>query len=376
MCRDSLFLDEMNAMKHILALSLLLLSVTGFSQNVYRISLKEVEAVPENVDFYIVEVYDGRLFTENIGIVNKGITNSKAMAVFELPLQQEILSYLQRVYPKKEGARPVSLRINDIFVSENREAKETGRAFVSLSTIEERNGEKEITSSFSFGADGTAFDVTKMHGARIAAALQACLREYATMPAERMTHYGFVAVAEHPATLPPTFTKGVYMTGTDVLNRMAVDFSNFEIRGGKDNKYYLYNNANNRVEPHYFAFSDGVNLYLNTAKYAEGSHYAKVDIFRHHYFVEKAEISVRKYQAEFAVLYGLAGAAIMAAVGPDEVLELPMLVDALTGKPVYLTREGMKTLLSAKDEIWKEYRKSDQGMEDKKAALRKFFTTP
>jgi hypothetical protein len=73
------------------------------------------EAVP--MPFYVAGVFDGRQFTDNIGTVQKGIANRPVLTRFGKPFLEETTQYLTAAYPKKDGAYPVWVRINDLYIS-------------------------------------------------------------------------------------------------------------------------------------------------------------------------------------------------------------------------------------------------------------------
>ncbi|MFV7234386.1 hypothetical protein [Flavobacterium sp. ZB4R12] len=69
-------------------------------------------------NFYVENVYDGRQFKENIGTVQKSGFNRKVLANFEKPLVEEFFDYLSVICPKQENKPIISIRINDLYVSE------------------------------------------------------------------------------------------------------------------------------------------------------------------------------------------------------------------------------------------------------------------
>lgn len=174
-----------------LLLILLFTGVAATAQNKteYKlISLEDKDDVPLESQFYIENVYDGRQLKSSIGTVQTGLANRKMLANFKNPLETEIRDYMVKVYPKREGAVPISLRINELYVSEYTEAtNETGYASVVADVIEYRDNGEFIAGTYSSTMEGTGLDVTRKHDDRIKKALQQCIGRYIiTQPEEKL----------------------------------------------------------------------------------------------------------------------------------------------------------------------------------------------
>jgi hypothetical protein len=108
-------------MKIKLTLLLVVFTTTLFSQTdieFHKISLKDKNDVALGYNFYIDNVLDGRQFKENVGTVQKGAFNRKVLANFETSLVEEFSNYLEVICPKDENKAKISIRINDLYVSE------------------------------------------------------------------------------------------------------------------------------------------------------------------------------------------------------------------------------------------------------------------
>lgn len=88
-------------------------------KKVHLISLANEKNTAIDCDFYIEKIYDGRQVKENIGTVYVSLFNSKVSANFEKPLTDELQSLLAVLYPKKESKRAISIRINELYVTES-----------------------------------------------------------------------------------------------------------------------------------------------------------------------------------------------------------------------------------------------------------------
>ncbi|MFV8377238.1 hypothetical protein [Flavobacterium sp. LB3R33] len=126
-------------MNKLLALFFVVVSTVAFSQNkteFHKVSLKDKNDKAVGFNFY-----DGRHFKENIGTVQKGGFNRKVLANFEKPLLEEFSDYLSIICPKQENKPKISIRINDLYVSElTRAMSETGYATLAIDVIESKEG--------------------------------------------------------------------------------------------------------------------------------------------------------------------------------------------------------------------------------------------
>ncbi|WP_248723086.1 hypothetical protein [Seonamhaeicola sp. ML3] len=91
---------------------LLLLIVTehAFAQ---KTKFHIVELLPnttetkEDVDFFISEVIDNRIYKNNIGIAQKGLLNKKVLSKFGKPFEEEVLDYFKTVFPETVSGKPL-----------------------------------------------------------------------------------------------------------------------------------------------------------------------------------------------------------------------------------------------------------------------------
>lgn len=346
--------------------------VTGWGQEkkevkYHLISLESEKDTPLEYRYYVENVYDGRQFKENIGTVQKGAFNAKMLARFEKPFEQEIKNYLVRVLPKNENTKPISLRINDLFVSERTEASsEMGFAAVVADVIITVNGQDYIVGTVAANIEGSGMDVTGKHDDRIKLALQKCIGRFEVIPEEEFTKIPFNAnepVLKKEIGKAP---KGIYISYTDMLKNKPVDDTNYYLKADGD-KYYLINTVTSKKAEYYYAYSDGEIVYLNVSKYANDKYYAKTEIIAGKYFIEDVVYNVNN-TAMMTAMFGVMGA--LMSVGEEHV---PMLIDGDSGQPFFLSNSEVKTLLSPYPDLLKQYKKSKRTTGDVKTALIKYY---
>lgn len=131
-------------MNKLLALFFVVVSTVAFSQNkteFHKVSLKDKNYKAVGFNFYVENVFDGRQFKENIGTVQKGGFNRKVLANLEKPLSEEFFDYLPIICPKQENKPKISIRINDLYVSELTSAmSETRYATLAIDVLESKEG--------------------------------------------------------------------------------------------------------------------------------------------------------------------------------------------------------------------------------------------
>ncbi|MFV8325033.1 hypothetical protein [Flavobacterium sp. ZS1P14] len=154
-------------MNKLLILFFVAFTAVVFSQNkteYHTISLKDKNDKTSGFNFYVENVYDGRQFKENIGTVQKGGFNRKVLANFEKALTEEFFDYLAVICPKQENKPKISIRINDLYVSElTRAMSETGYATVVIDIIESKGGTDYVVGTYTASAESNGMDVTNKH---------------------------------------------------------------------------------------------------------------------------------------------------------------------------------------------------------------------
>lgn len=358
-------------MKIKLTLLLVVFTTTLFSQtdiDFHKISLKDKKDVLLGYNFYIENVIDGRQFKGNIGTVQKGAFNRKVLANFETSLVEEFSNYLGVICPKDENKPNISIRINDLYVSElTRALSETGFATIVVDVLEIKDGVSYSVGTYNASTESNGMDVTNKHDERIKKVLQECLNSYvktADVDKTRIVIDSNTASVTNKVLSVPN--KGIYLSYSDVLHDRPSDDSNFEI-SNKSNKFYLMNKSSKEKEMNYYGFSDGETFYINVSKYANSKYYAKSEMIGGKYFIEDVLYNVNNVAA-MSAMFGLVGALIATSD-----TSVPMLIDCNTGQPTFLSKNEIKTMLSPYPELLKEYKKSSKTNTDIKNILVKYY---
>lgn len=346
------------------------LAVSAQNDRHYLISLENDSNIEIESNFYINKIYDGRQFKEDIGIAQKSIGNSKTPVSFKSPFVDELGSFLAVVYPKKEGKKGISIRINELYVSEvTTSNKETGFATVVLDIIDSSKGKDYIIGTYASVVSGVSGDVTAKHDERLILAIENCFDDY------KKSGVGYKIAMEFNSkeVLDSTkvlgiVRKGVYLNYMDVSNGKALDFDDYSITKYQEGNCLLNNNSG-MVETKFFGFSDGLSFYINSSRYSTVRYYFRTEIVGDYYFVNEVRCNAIDFSA-IRSSFGLLGMLLT----PDaSELSVPLLLDRVTGAPIFLTNKYMVNMLSSDKELLKEYRKTERTVVDKKRFYKKYF---
>ena len=221
-----------------------LVTAISFAQT-HTLNLSKQRLEVQNRNFYISGVIDARIVDTSVGVVQKGLVNSKAAAVFQKPLAEELQSFTAQHLPKQNSQYPVMLRVNKFWVSEHTMAtSESGTAEIRVDFIYEQDGMFNVLYSTSSLKTSKGLDVTKKHEENIASALAECLQEFAnrdwgTMlaqaerltPAELNQKYGNADSAQlYPILTADSYVPGIYLTLDEFRTNSPSIITGYQIR--------------------------------------------------------------------------------------------------------------------------------------------------
>lgn len=356
-----------------LFISLLFVSVS-YAQNDsrYCISLDNGNNGEIESGFYINKIYDGRQVKDNIGTVQKSLFNTKVLADFRKPFVDELQSFLSICYPKREGKKIIDIRIDELYVSEvTRSGKETGYATVVLDVIEKSSGKDIIVGNFSSTVESSGMDVTSKHSERLIEALNVCFQSYKELKNNDKLSLEFNSNDEISTQVPLIIKEGVYVNYVDLFSKRVLDLSSFSITN-YDGKKCLLNNKTGKLENSFYGFSDGQNFYINLFRFSTTKLYAKTELIGDYYCID----SIKMNSVDFSALKAAYGGGVIGLLLFPEVneTEVPLLLNRLSGAPVFLTEKYMGNLLATNKELYKDYRKTKRTSNDKIVFYKKFYS--
>jgi hypothetical protein len=149
--------------------------LTGQEQ--YLINISELTLRTSTYGYYVDEVLDARTNKNAIGFVLKGLKEVKVSANLENGLESALLNLFQRSFPKNEGQKKMTIRVNHFEIYEISTMSKTAAIFmVNLSFLEKKqNGYLEL---YNVGAtiDDSALNPTKIHNDNIVQGVNYCCK--------------------------------------------------------------------------------------------------------------------------------------------------------------------------------------------------------
>ncbi|MGL2965698.1 hypothetical protein [Flavobacterium sp. XGLA_31] len=359
---------------------------TAYAQEneVHLISLANDKNTAIDSDFYIENVYDGRQIKENIGTVYVSLFNNKVSANFQKPFTEELASLFAVLYPKKENKKAVSVRINELYVTEtnntNENNKELGSATVVLDIIEKgSDGKDYIVGTYFSNREDTRTDVTKLHPVLITAAIKNTFENYKN--SKQVYKEPIPFFQEEPVDVNNTQIKaGVYLNYKDVFNQHSLSLDDYTITKYKEG-FCLLNKTTGRVETGFYGFSDGQHFYINLFQFSTVRYYLKTELLGANYFIDEVvenNLDIKGYYATYAGLIGGAGGVLVMTLinggggsSSSEINTIPLIIERVSGAPTFLTDKYVLQMLEPNKTLLKEYKKTKRTPADKKMFYKK-----
>ena len=249
-------------------------------QHIIKLLPNKTETL-EEVDFYISEVIDNRIYKDNIGIAQKGIFNKKVLSNFKDSFQDEILNYVNTVFPISSSKKPLILRINQLLISEKTGAfKETGKAIISLDVLSKKDNDFYLEGSFSAYREKNSADVTGKHDDRIRTVLKDCLMQF-----EQSLIYGEKPEARvislsntlEPAILKEQVKDGFFTTFIELYNNAPFVDSTINFKENRNRSDKLFLAERNHKKALYYAYFNGESIYINASNYSGEKHFVRTE---------------------------------------------------------------------------------------------------
>lgn len=359
--------------KKVLFISFCLLSVFSFSQNrkphVIKL-LPNKDAPVKAVDFYVSEVLDNRIYKDNIGIAQKGIFNKKVLSVFSKPFEEEILNYLNSVFPQNAEKQSVTIRINQLLISENTGAfKETGKATINLDVLQKIDNDYFLLGSYSAYREKNSADVTGKHDDRIRSILSDCMQQF-------QFHFKFekeninprlisIKTKEKPAIFDEDIKEGFFKTFNELYNNTPFLDNSIKFKNKENRLDKLYLSDIDHKRALYYAYYDGESIFLNASSFSGEKHFVKTEAVDRFLLFNDAFVN-QDDAIGMSMAFGVLG--ILASNRKSHVL-----LDLYTGQFHILKENKIKVLLRNHRELYEVYKKSRDDISVMKDILETLF---
>ncbi|MDP2692097.1 MAG: hypothetical protein Q8O88_00475 [bacterium] len=359
----------MNFKKNVLlALTVMCFFQISFCQDikVETISLKQETAESiVDVNFYIENIIDNRFSKSYLGIVQMGFNNTRMPLAFEQSFSKELKDYFNIIFPKKTTSTPVTIRIDELKISENPENfTEEGKAKVVLEVLKPKgNNIYELLGRYSSVSIKTTFDATGSHAKRIQEVLkESMLSFFKENPS--FESKGLLNLQNEPNGTPilkEPIQKGFFYTFFELQHNRAINDDKIVItkpeERNKTDKLILKKEDGSPTN--YMAYYDGSNTYINSNLYSNEDYFVKT------YKVDNFLLFNEKFLKDISYLNDLS-----IVMGKSDVLYMQarncFILDLTTGICHGITKDKMKLLLEEKfPDLYKLYKRYGQ-KDDKK----------
>ncbi len=267
-------------MKRLILLAMVLIGSLTLAQqrefHVIELLPNETETA-EAVDFYIKDIIDNRIYKGNIGIAQKGAFNRKVLSRFSKAFDKEVLDYLQTVFPQDTSKVGLTLRINQLLISENTGAfKETGKAIINLDVLVERNDEIGLLGSYSSMREKNSMDVTRKHDDRIRGVFKDCMMEFNATDWKRIDPKPLsLELPKEPILLSQKPSSGFFKSFMEFYNNQTFEDATITFKDNRHRPGKLFLEDRDHKRALYYAYSDGTDIYINAANYSGEKHFVK-----------------------------------------------------------------------------------------------------
>ncbi len=348
-----------------------LFTLSSFSQKTKSHIIKLLpnkDAPVESVDFYVSEVIDNRIYKDNIGIAQKGVFNKKVLSKFNNTFEDEILNYMNSVFPIDASKQPIVLRINQLLISENTGAfKETGKATISLDVLNKINNDYYLLGSFSAYREKNSADVTGKHDDRIREILVDCMLQYQDdEKANSNNNPRLVSLksSQKPVILESQINKGFFNTFHELYNNNSFMDPSIKFKeNNQSDKLFLEDRNHKRAL--YYAYYDGEAVFLNASSYSGEKYFVRTEVIDRFLLFNDAFV----YQDEaigMSMAFGVLG--ILASNKKSHVL-----LDLYTGQFHLLKENKIKVLLRNYQNLYETYKDNRNDTSNMKRILETLF---
>lgn len=329
----------------------------------HLISLTPEGSLSQN--FYITEVIDSRLNRENIGVIQKGISNKQTPAMFDDTFEKYLLKTFRVLLPNVEPRKPLKVSVRTLSISERTSAfSELGSCDVVLEFLKEKDSSVYSLGTFSSLVEGKGADVTGKHDERILEAITDCILQFSESKWEEnegvKVHLeeeqaDFVFNPESP------LQKGLYTNFNDFISNTPIDTVAYDVyileQNKKVDRHQIYYHGTKRRVKNLFGFSDGKDVYLNASSFTQAEYFIKSkSIGRYIYFEDNF------YSPVAAVAFGAIGAAASTK-------HRGIVLDTKSGLTKVLDDDNMRTILSSYPSLLSEYDRGNGKVESVRAII-------
>ena len=338
----------------------MLFSANLFSQEAATIRLDSlfIGAKVDSLNFYVEEVIDNRLYKEYLGIAQIGTYNYRLPLKFENPLKYELGDFLKRIFPFDNSKKPITIRINELFIKENPKFLiEVGALSLRFDILKKETPDVYTwLNSYSITSKRNTIDATAGNIDHLAGILYQAILIMANKDDDANTGRRIdLAYKPEPPILVEKPNNGFYYTYSELANNLAEDGLQVTIKDKSKNKgsNTVRITDSEGIPSEYFAYFDGQNFYLNSSFYGDSNYFIKT--YRVHNFLLFTEDFIADdYISGYTIAKGKSSYDYVKS-------RRPVLFNLTDGKFYTVRRDNMAQLLEMKyPDLFKKFKKNEK----------------
>ncbi|MEL7423281.1 MAG: hypothetical protein AAFN81_09845 [Bacteroidota bacterium] len=351
-------------MKNLVSFLFLLLVTTSlFGQSKrHEIRLKQ-PTHSVSTDFFFNEILDKRFITDNVGYVQKGLTNRKVVAGIKGGFERAITDFINEMINPRGGAEELSCIIHEFNVAElTTFTKESGICRITIEIARKVGSEYYSLGNFYAEIEEGKLDATGSHHKRISNALLNCITQFMQSEWKQQEGYLIDLRDDSPnCDLTSVPKAGLYASFNRMCSGHPLDY-NFNalipIEYKQAERYeHISGSEANQETSNVMYISDGTDIYMHASRYSYNSYFVKAQAYGRFLYFEDH----------------LSSAASLAAASPITALvttgKRGIVLDTTNGKIAVLTNNFLRELTQDHPDIFQTYLGSEQKRADKKQVI-------
>jgi hypothetical protein len=335
----------------------------SFAQTKFHVVKLEPKEAPKKVDYKIAKVVDNRVIKDNIGVVQKGLSNKRRLAKFKSDVGTELQKLFNRIYKPTPNAPEFICVIHDLHIDEQTNLySEKGICNVEIELVKEVASNFYSLGRFNSYIEKGAMDVTKRHGKRIIQALDDCLHQFAQTNWRSESGEEFHFDTEMTCSIAETPMEGLYPSVNRLCKNAPIESFEHDFKKSKKSRYdidrfELKAKDKENAKKGIMFISDGKDIYMHASRYSYKEYFIKAKHYGRFIY----------FQDFFSNAKNLSAASPL--IGMFSADYRGIILDTQTGKVSILTERYLSKVLKNHPEILDRYNNSKKKLLNRERAI-------
>ncbi|MEL6970173.1 MAG: hypothetical protein AAFZ63_08330 [Bacteroidota bacterium] len=347
----------------VFSLFLVLTAVSLFGQNKrHEIRLKQ-PGHSISTDFSFNEILDKRFITDNVGYVQKGLTNRKVVADIKGGFNRTVSDFINEMINPRGDAEELSCIIHEFNVAElTTFTKESGICRISIEIARKIGSEYYSLGNFYAEIEEGKLDATGSHHKRISSALLNCITQFMHSEWKQQEGYLIDLESNSPNCDLTTVPKaGLYASFNRICSGHTLDYNlntltPIDYKQAERYEHISSKDASQETSRVMY-ISDGTDIYMHASRYSYNSYYVKAQAYGRFLYFED-------YLSSAGALAEASPITALVTTGTRGIV-----LDTTNGKIAVLTNNLLRELSQDYPDIYQVYLSSEQKRADKKQVI-------